>query len=115
VPAFVKRNQGIKVVSLCADDTSKELPQVDPGRRRALLAEAMTQMITSGTFVICGECGSTIYAGDPESLVEMEEDKVWLRCHNNCCGQVSSYTASDLITPATGNTIDYTSRIFLEG
>lgn len=71
----------------------------------------------SSTFVICGECGSTIYTRDPESLVkmEMEEDKIWLRCRNSCCGHVGRYLPSDLMTATHSKTIDYTTRIFLEG
>jgi hypothetical protein len=69
----------------------------------------------SSTYVICGECGSTIYARDPESLVDMDEESVWLRCRNNCCGHVGHYSASDLMTRPESRTIDHTFGVFLEG
>lgn len=75
----------------------------------------ITKSMTSDTFVICGECGSTIFARDPESLVDMEENAVLLRCRNNCCGHVARYTGVDMMNRLQAQTTDHTTRIFLEG
>lgn len=75
----------------------------------------IAKSMPGGTFVICGECGSTIFARDPESVVDQDEDNVWLRCRNNCCGHVGRYAVADLMNRAHGTTMDYTSSIFLEG
>lgn len=74
----------------------------------------ISQLITSSTFVICGECGSTIHAADPENQTEMNQESVWLRCRNNCCGQVACYTAADLMNRPHSRITDHTNGIFLE-
>jgi hypothetical protein len=71
-------------------------------------------LITNSTFVICSDCGSSIYADDAENIVRVEENGIWLRCRNNCCGRVARYTPADLLTRPQGQTTDHTSRIFLE-
>ncbi len=74
----------------------------------------IVQLIPDHAFVICSECGSSVYLSDPESLVRMEEDNAWLRCRNNCCGHVARYSTSEVVTSPHGRTADYTNQIFLE-
>jgi RNase P subunit RPR2 len=73
----------------------------------------IADFMTSGTFVICADCGSTIWAGDPESMVQIEEKYVLLRCTNNCCGNVSRYSAVDF-AKSQGATVDYSSKLLAE-
>lgn len=74
----------------------------------------IAKSMTTGTYVICCDCGSTVYARDPESLMDMEEQRVWLRCRNNCCGHVGHYSAEDLLISTVSQIIDHSTGILLE-
>jgi uncharacterized Zn finger protein len=68
-------------------------------------------MMNNGTYVICPECGGTVYAGEPENLVTMEKDSLVLRCRNNCCGHVGRYPVSELIARVESSTVDHTGNL----
>lgn len=70
--------------------------------------------ISEHTFVICPECGGSIHLSDNESVVRKEEDSVWLRCRNNCCGHVARYSTSEIMVRPEALTADYTTQIFLD-
>jgi RNase P subunit RPR2 len=70
---------------------------------------------SASTFVICGECGSSIYPGDPESLVAQQDQMLLLRCRNGCCGHVDRYSVTELRTFTASRTIDHTSKLLVEG
>ncbi|HEY6249883.1 MAG TPA: hypothetical protein VI685_07960 [Candidatus Angelobacter sp.] len=76
-----------------------------------MLSEPMNRT----TFVICCECGSSIFANDSESVVRHEGDKVTLRCLNNCCGHVGTYLPSDLRTGLAAQIVDHTTDILFHG
>jgi hypothetical protein len=69
------------------------------------------EMQTSSTFVLCGECGNSIYVRDPESTMGQHGDQVLLRCRNNCCGHVAWYSAHDQRTRPQSRTIDHTTNL----
>lgn len=67
------------------------------------------------TFVICCECGSSIFTNDPESILRQDERTVMLRCLNNCCGHVGNYLLADLRTASQSRIFDHITNILLHG
>lgn len=71
--------------------------------------------IPEHAFVMCPECGGSIHLSDDENLVRKDEDAVWLRCRNSCCGHVARYPISEIMAKPQARTADYTTEIFLDG
>ena len=73
------------------------------------------EQTTRATFVICCECGSSIFLNDPESLVHQDAGTVMVRCLNNCCGHVSCYPAAELRPSLESQVVDHSTDILLHG
>jgi len=74
----------------------------------------------SKDYVICNQCGNSIYLDDLENFVSEEHGLIRLRCRNNCCGVADWYGPNDMIsahlaeTVGAGTVSDLTNSAWLE-
>ena len=70
-------------------------------------------------YVVCNQCGNSIYINDPENFMAAERNLLKLRCCANCCGVADWYAESDAIAgnlteASSGTTLDVTNEAWLE-
>ena len=80
---------------------------------------AWRQKCGKTAYVVCNQCGNSIYIHHPENFITAERDLLKLRCGSNCCGVADWYSEADMMAgnlteTAAGTTLDVTNEAWLE-